>query len=62
MAQTLEAGVIRETEVLFFDLRDDGQLDFAAFSEAGDLMDRSEFASASGKRTAVFMGLIICAW
>lgn len=48
VAETIVAGVVRETEVLFTSLRSDGQLDFAAYTEEGKLSDRSTFATASG--------------
>lgn len=47
VAETMVDGEVRETEILFFDLRDDGQIDFGAYTEDGFLMDRSEFATAS---------------
>ena len=48
VAQTVVAGAVRETEVLFTHLRKDGQLDFAAYTDAGELTDRSTFATAGG--------------
>jgi hypothetical protein len=45
---TLEGSEIRETEVLFTKLRTDGNLDFAVYTEAGELTDRSTFATLSG--------------
>lgn len=48
VAETLVADVVRETEVIFTKLRDDGQLDFAAYTAEGELTDRSTFATASG--------------
>lgn len=47
VAETLdEEGEVRETEVLFSTLRDDGHLDFAAYTGAGALTNRSTFATA----------------
>jgi hypothetical protein len=52
VAETVdEDGAVRETEVLFWSLRDDEQLDFAAYDEEGRLMDRSTFATAGGVPT-----------
>ena len=51
VAETLVDGHVRETEVLFSGLRDDGQLDFAAYTTAGELSDRSSFAATGGKDT-----------
>ncbi len=48
VAETVtDAGEIRETEVLFLDLRDDDQIDFGAYDEAGQIVDRSTFATFS---------------
>ncbi|WP_394826027.1 hypothetical protein [Pendulispora albinea] len=41
-------GGIRETEVIFTKLRDDGQLDFAVYTADGQLTDRSSFATNGG--------------
>jgi len=43
----LDAGV-RETEILFTKLRTDDQIDFAVYTQAGDLSDRSTFATGGG--------------
>jgi hypothetical protein len=51
IAETVVEGRVRETEVLFSGLRSDGQLDFAAYTAAGELSDRSTFAAADGKET-----------
>lgn len=52
VAETVtEDGSVRETEVLFMDTRDDGQLDFAAYNWNGKLMDRSTFATMGGRPT-----------
>lgn len=52
IAETVtEDGAVRETEILFRDLRDDGQLDFAAYNWNGVLMDRSTFATGGGPTT-----------
>lgn len=51
VAETLVAGRVRETEVLFTRLRRDGQLDFAAYTAGGELSDRSDFASGGGSST-----------
>jgi len=60
VAETMTAeGEVRETEVLFYDLRDDGQLDFAAYDEHGDLMDRSTFATV-GAGPITFGAPYIC--
>lgn len=48
IAETLEGDMIRETEVLFQNLRDDGQFDFAVYTPEGELTDRSTFATGSG--------------
>lgn len=48
VAETVVAGRVRETEVLFTGLRKDGQLDFAAYTEDGALSDRSSFAAGGG--------------
>lgn len=45
IAETVVNGQVRETEVLFTSLRQDGQLDFAAYEENGALSDRSTFAT-----------------
>ena len=50
VAETLHDGGVRETEVLFRDLRGDGQLDFAVYTADGALTDRSTFATANGGR------------
>lgn len=60
VAETVtETGAIRETEVLFRNLRDDGQLDFAAYNRNGLLMDRSTFATRGGTPTT-FGAPFIC--
>lgn len=51
IAETVVDGRVRETEVLFSALRQDGQLDFAAYTAAGELSDRSTFAVSDGKET-----------
>lgn len=48
IAETVVAGHVRETEVLFSGLRQDGQLDFAAYHAEGELTDRSTFATVGG--------------
>lgn len=48
LAETVEDGVVRETEVLFYDMRDDGNFDFAAYTEEGDITNRSTFATRGG--------------
>lgn len=48
VAETVVAGEVRETEVLFEGLRDDGQLDFAAYAHDGTVSDRSTFATVGG--------------
>lgn len=48
VAETLVTDTVRETEVLFTALRKDGQLDFASYTGAGALTDRSTFATGSG--------------
>lgn len=52
VAETVVGGRVRETEILFSRLRSDGQLDFAAYTEAGELTDRSTFATASSEITS----------
>jgi hypothetical protein len=47
-AQTLEDGVVRETEIVVSGTRHDGMLDFLVYGPQGDLMDRSAFVAASG--------------
>lgn len=48
VAETIEDGQIRETEVLFEKRRPDGQLSFAVYTPEGELTDRSTFATAGG--------------
>jgi hypothetical protein len=48
VAETWIAGEIRETEILLSHSRSDGALDFLVYDQDGDLMDRSEFVTASG--------------
>jgi len=48
VSETLVDGGIRETEVIFTQLRTDGQLDFAAYTPDGHLTDRSTFATTGG--------------
>lgn len=48
IAETVENGIVRETEVLFDSLRTDGQLDFAVYTPQGELTDRSTFATRGG--------------
>lgn len=48
VAETLVNDVVRETEVIFSNLRDDGQLDFAVYTPEGELTDRSTFATNGG--------------
>ncbi|WP_394843608.1 hypothetical protein LZC95_41985 [Pendulispora brunnea] len=48
VAETLVDAGVRETEVIFTRLRNDGQLDFAAYTAEGQLTDRSTFATNSG--------------
>lgn len=48
IAETIVADAVRETEVLFTSLRTDGQLDFASYTDAGALSDRSTFATGGG--------------
>jgi len=46
VAETLDGTGVRETEVLFTELRaDDDNLDFAVYTPAGQLTDRSTFAT-----------------
>lgn len=47
VAETVVGDSVRETEVLIFDQRTDGQIDFAAYTPEGELTDRSTFATAS---------------
>lgn len=48
VAETVDAeGTVRETEVLFRATRDDGHLDFAAYTADGVITDRSSFATPS---------------
>jgi hypothetical protein len=48
IAETLVAGSVRETEVIFSKTRNDGQLDFAVYTPEGDFTDRSTFATGNG--------------
>jgi hypothetical protein len=48
VSETLTDSGVRETEALFTSLRQDGQLDFAAYTADGALSDRSSFATGSG--------------
>jgi len=48
VAETVADGGARETEVLFTNLRSDGQLDFAVYTHDGELSDRSTFAAGAG--------------
>ena len=60
VAETVtDDGDVRETEVLFRNLRDDGQLDFAVYNRTGLLMDRSTFATRGGTPTT-FGAPFIC--
>lgn len=53
VAETIaDGGDVRETEVLFTSLRDDGQFDFAVYTREGSLTDRSTFATASSEVTS----------
>jgi hypothetical protein len=47
VAETWIAGEIRETEILLSHSRSDGALDFIVYDQDGNLMDRSEFVTAS---------------
>lgn len=53
VAETIVADAVRETEVLFTALRQDGQLDFASYTDAGALSDRSMFATGGGGMTTL---------
>jgi len=48
VAETIVNGSVRETEVIFEDLRTDGQLDFAAYTNSGELTNRTTFAAGGG--------------
>lgn len=48
VAETLVEAGVRETEILFTNLRGDGQIDFAPYTADGHLTDRSTFATGSG--------------
>lgn len=48
VAETVVNDEVRETEVLFTNLRRDGHLDFAVYTPGGELTDRSTFATANG--------------
>jgi hypothetical protein len=48
IAETVVGASVRETEVIFSKIRKDGQLDFAAYTQKGELSDRSTFATANG--------------
>jgi hypothetical protein len=52
IAETIVDGAVRETEVVFENLRTDGQLDFVAYTAAGKLTDRSTFATPSSDVTS----------
>lgn len=52
VAETLVDGGVRETEILWNTLRDDGQLDFAVYTADGELTNRSTFATASSEVTS----------
>ena len=43
MAETVVDGKVRETEIILSNRRGDGALDFLAYDENGQLMDRSRF-------------------
>ena len=47
-AETVEEGVVRETEIVLEGAREDGMLDFLVYGPEGHLMDRSAFVAASG--------------
>ncbi len=51
VAETMVGAAVRETEVIFTGLRSDTQLDFAVYTEAGLLTDRSTFATANSSIT-----------
>jgi hypothetical protein len=48
IAETVEQGLVRETEVIFSNRRADGQLSFAVYTPEGQLTDRSTFATNGG--------------
>jgi hypothetical protein len=48
VAETIEDGAVRETEVIFSNRRADGQLSFAVYTPEGELTNRSTFATAGG--------------
>ncbi len=48
IAETLESGRVRETEILLRGNRADGQLDFLVYDENGALTERSIFPNAAG--------------
>jgi len=48
VAETWIEGTLRETEILLTHSRSDGALDFLVYDHEGNLMDRSEFVTASG--------------
>jgi hypothetical protein len=48
VAETVVDTSVRETEVLFANLREDGQLDFAVYTPEGELTDRSTFSTGGG--------------
>ena len=51
VAETLVDGdTVRETEAIFTTLRTDGSLDFAVYTQDGQLTDRSTFVSGTGRQ------------
>ncbi len=50
LAETLDNGQVRETEVIFAKSRIDGQLNFAVYTPEGQLTDRSTFATTTGNQ------------
>jgi hypothetical protein len=51
VAETRVGDRVRESEILVDGQRADGQLDFVAYSESGDLTNRSTFAMGPGGKT-----------
>lgn len=48
VGEAIIEGEVRETEILMTSSRTDGAIDFVAYDEAGDLVDRGEFTTAAG--------------
>ncbi len=62
VAETLEGGVVRETEIILTDRRRDGRIDFLEYDHEGQLVGASRFRGSNGQDSvaAVPFGCITC--